>query len=210
MQVKTFHFNKFIENTYLIWDETNECIIIDAGNSTEQENIFLQKHIDENNLKPVAALNTHCHIDHILGIEFLQKTYGIEFWANKKDQYLLDNAEEMAKVYGFTLSPVPQINKNITENDIIKVGNTELKVLEVPGHCSGHLAFYNDENKVIFTGDVLFKETIGRTDLPGGNLDQLLDSIKNKIFTLDSNYTVFSGHGENTSIRHEIANNPFF
>jgi len=210
MQVKTFHFNKFIENTYLIWDETNECIIIDAGNSTEQENIFLQKHIDEKNLKPVAALNTHCHIDHILGIEFLQKTYGIEFWANKKDQYLLDSGQDTANIYGFSLENVPQINKNITEKDIIKFGNTELKVLEVPGHCSGHLAFYNDENKIIFTGDVLFKETIGRTDLPGGDLDQLLDSIKNKIFTLDSNYTVFSGHGENTSIRHEIANNPFF
>jgi len=210
MQIKTFHFNKFIENTYLVWDETNECIIIDAGNSTDQENVFLQKHIDENNLKPVAVLNTHCHIDHILGIIFLQEKYGIEFWANKNDQYLLDNTPQMAEIYGFNMSKIPQINKNITEKDVIKFGNTELKVLEVPGHCSGHLAFYNDKNKAIFTGDVLFKETIGRTDLPGGDLDKLLDSIKNKIFTLDSNYTVFPGHGEHTSIRHEIANNPFF
>ncbi len=90
MQVKIFQFNNFIENTFLVWDETNECIIIDPGNSSEQENNFMQKHIDDNNLKPVAVLNTHCHIDHILGIDFLQKTYGIEFWANEKDQYLLD------------------------------------------------------------------------------------------------------------------------
>ncbi len=113
-------------------------------------------------------------------------------------------------MYGLNLPVTPKIDKNITEKDIVKFGNTELKVLEVPGHCSGHLAFYNETNKVIFTGDVIFKETIGRTDLPGGDLDQLLDSIKNKIFTLDKNFTILSGHGENTSIAHEIANNPFF
>lgn len=209
MKIKIFQFNNFVENTYLVYDQTGECVIIDAGNSTEKENAFLQKHIDTDELKPVALINTHCHIDHIPGIDFLQKTYGVEFWANKKDEYLLSDAIDKAELYGFKDIKLLQINKNLTEQDTVKFGNSELKILEVPGHTLGHLAFYNEENKVVFTGDVLFKQSIGRTDLPGGDLDQLMDSIKNKLFKLDEKFTVFAGHGESTTIGYEKEHNPF-
>jgi glyoxylase-like metal-dependent hydrolase (beta-lactamase superfamily II) len=160
-------------------------------------------------LKPIAIVNTHLHIDHIFGIDYMKKYYKTELWANEKDSYLLDNAQQTAKMFGFEFEQIPVIDKSISEKDEIKFGNSVLKILEVPGHTLGHLAFYSEIDKFVMTGDVLFKDTIGRTDLPGGDLDTLLNSIRTKLLTLGDDYTVFPGHGLSTNIGVEKRENPF-
>lgn len=209
MQIKQLTFNAFFENTYVVFDETNEAIIIDPGMDSDEENQKIVDFINKNNLKPVKIVNTHCHIDHILGIDFLKQTYSIKCYSGKNDKYLLADAIEKATMFGLKLNKTPKIDNYISEKDEITFGNSKLKVLDVPGHTSGHIALYSPEDKFIITGDVLFKDTIGRTDLPGGDLDVLLNSIRNKLLTLDDDYTVFAGHGQSTSIGYEKINNPF-
>ncbi|MBN2662065.1 MAG: MBL fold metallo-hydrolase [Bacteroidales bacterium] len=209
MQIKQLTFNAFFENTYIVFDETNEAIIIDPGMNSDRENQKIVDFINKNNLKPVKIVNTHCHIDHILGIDFLKETYLIECYSGKNDEYLLADAIEKANMFGLKLKKAPQIDNYISEKDEIIFGNSKLKILDVPGHTSGHIALYSLKDKFVITGDVLFKDTIGRTDLPGGDLDQLLNSIRTKLLSLDDEYTVFAGHGEKTSIGYEKLNNPF-
>lgn len=209
MQVNTLIFNDFSENTYVIFDETNEAVIIDPGCFYEKEKNALVQYFERKNLKPVKIINTHCHIDHVLGVDFLKEKYGIEFYASKKDEYIFDFLLVSAKMYGLAVDKAPKIDKYIAEGDIISFGNSELKILDVPGHTLGHIAFYSEKEKFVITGDVIFKDSIGRTDLPGGDLDILLDSIKNKLFLLGEDFTVFPGHGEPTNIGTEMMHNPF-
>lgn len=209
MEVKTFTFNPFYENTFVIYDDSNECVIIDAGCYSEEEQNQLTDFLTENQLKPKYLLNTHCHVDHILGNKYLKSKYDIEFCANQQDVFLLNNAVEHGKMFGFELEQPPKIDKEINEGDIIRFGNSQFDVICVPGHTPGHVAFYSHEDEFVVVGDVLFKGSIGRTDLEGGDYDILMKSIKEKLLTLDDETLVYSGHGGNTTIGIELKNNPF-
>ncbi len=209
MEISKFIFNLFAENTYVLYDETKEAIIVDPGCYSDDEKESIINFIEKNNLKPIAIVNTHCHVDHILGVNFLKNYFNIDFWANKKDKYLLDSVAEIAEVYEFEIENKPEIDRHISASDEIKFGNSKLKILEVPGHTSGHLAFFSPEDKFVLTGDVLFKDTIGRTDLPGGNLDLLMNSIFTQILPLGDEVEILSGHGASSSIGAERKDNPF-
>ena len=210
MEIKTFTFNQFLENTIIVSDSTNECIIIDPGCYNDEEKKILENYIIKNNLNPVKLINTHCHIDHILGNNFVSRNWGIDLEINEKDLDLLNNADQIAKIYGFTnyeRSPMPK--KFINEDDIINFGISELKVIFTPGHAPGHISLYSEKDNLIISGDVIFQNSIGRTDLPGGDFNTLINSIKNKILSLDDNVIIYCGHGPNTTVGNERRNNPF-
>ena len=207
--VKQFVFNPFAVNTYIISDESNKCVIIDAGCAGEAEQTTLTNYIEENKLEPTALLNTHCHVDHVSGLSYLKSKYSLDFYANDNDNYLLDAAVASGSVYGMEIDQPPKIDKILNDGDIFEFGNSKLDVIHVPGHSRGSLAFYSDADKILFSGDVLFNGSIGRTDLEGGDLDQLLSSIKDKLFGLAEDVEVLSGHGPSTTIGIEINSNPF-
>jgi len=171
IKVTVFAFNPFQENTYVLFDETKECVIIDPGCNSEDERKRLDAYIAENNLKPVKILNTHCHVDHMLGVVYLKEKYGMSFHYHKEDDYLIPGAVEHGRMFGFELQQPPQADEYLEEAKNVKFGNSELEVLHVPGHCKGHVAFYAKEEQFLFAGDVLFAGSIGRTDLPGGDYD---------------------------------------
>jgi len=210
MQIQVFTFNQFFENTIIVFDKTKECVIIDPGCYTISEKDTLQKYISTNNLIPVKLINTHCHIDHILGNNFIAKTYDIELEMNANDMELIKSSNEIAQLYGFTdyeMSPLPK--KFLNEGDTLEFGNSQFKILFTPGHAPGHISLYSEKDGLLISGDVLFNNSIGRTDLPGGNYDLLIESIKNKILTLNDNTIVYCGHGPSTTIGNERLNNPF-
>ena len=210
MQIQVFTFNQFFENTIIVFDKTKECVIIDPGCYTISEKDTLQKYISTNNLIPVKLINTHCHIDHILGNNFIAKTYDLELEMNANDMELIKSSNEIAQLYGFTdyeMSPLPK--KFLNEGDTLEFGNSQFKVLFTPGHAPGHISLYSEKDGLLISGDVLFNNSIGRTDLPGGNYALLIESIKNKILTLNDNTIVYCGHGPSTTIGNERLNNPF-
>jgi hydroxyacylglutathione hydrolase len=209
MKIKQFTFNPFFENTYLLYDETNECVIIDPGCSQIEEYNELKKFIEKEGLTPVRLLNTHSHIDHIFGNRFVADTYKLELEAHEKESDHIKNADSYAGMFGMPSPNTPAISKYINEGDAIVFGNTNLEVLFTPGHSPGHVVFYNPQQKVIIGGDVLFRESIGRTDLPGGDYNTLIQSIKNKLFVLEDDITVYPGHGMPTTIGYEKRYNPF-
>ena len=210
VNVKVFVFNPFQENTYLLYDNTRECIIIDAGCYEAFEKQEIVNFIEENQLKPVKLYNTHCHIDHFLGTSFLVKKYNIGFDAHEKGRSFIKNAFKSASAFELQIEKPAEITGFINEGDIIKFGNTILHVLYTPGHADGSVCFVNKSDKFVITGDVLFNRGIGRTDFPTGNYELLIDSIKNKLFTLDDDYIVYPGHGPTTTIGDEKEYNPFF
>ena len=210
MQIQVFTFNQFFENTIIVFDKTKECVIIDPGCYTISEKDTLQKYISINNLIPVKLINTHCHIDHILGNNFIAKTYDLELEMNANDMELIKSSNEIAQLYGFTdyeMSPLPK--KFLNEGDTLEFGSSQFKILFTPGHAPGHISLYSEKDGLLISGDVLFNNSIGRTDLPGGNYDLLIESIKNKILTLNDNTIVYCGHGPSTTIGNERLNNPF-
>ena len=207
--IKEFVFNTFAINTYILSDETKKCIIIDPGCSTKAEEDKLSDYINENNLEPVAIVNTHFHVDHVAGVYYTKNKYNIDVYGNENDKYLVDAAIDSGKIYGMEIKENPSIDKFLNNGDTYKFGNSELNVILVPGHTKGSLAFYSEKDNFVIAGDVLFNGSIGRTDLAGGDLDELLKSIKEKLFTLDPNTTVYSGHGPETTIGNEINSNPF-
>ena len=210
MQVKALTFNPFQENTYIIYDETKECIIIDPGCYEEKEEIQLKSFIDENMLTPVKLINTHCHIDHVLGNKFVSDIWDIELYIHKVDLPLLENAGNIGKMYGFENyegSPYP---KHFLEGESnVVFGNSELEIIFTPGHAPGHICLYSENDKFIIAGDVLFNGSIGRTDLPGGDYNTLINSIKTKLLPLDEETIVYCGHGPSTTIGKENETNPF-
>ena len=210
IKVKKFTFNPFQENTYIISNEKKECIIIDPGCSNLNEEKEINFYIENSNLSPKYLLNTHCHIDHILGNNFIAKTYDLELEMNANDMELIKSSNEIAQLYGFTdyeMSPLPK--KFLNEGDTLEFGNSQFKILFTPGHAPGHISLYSEKDGLLISGDVLFNNSIGRTDLPGGNYDLLIESIKNKILTLNDNTIVYCGHGPSTTIGNERLNNPF-
>lgn len=209
MQIEVFTFNFFQENTYLLYDETHECVIIDPGCYNTDEKNHLKGFISKKNLKPVRLLQTHCHIDHILGSAFVSETYQLGLEMHKEDLPVLNAAGLSGDMYGIRIDTPPQPSKLIKEGETIIFGKTELSVLFTPGHSPGSICFYNEKDKIIIAGDVLFKQSIGRTDLPGGDYDTLINSIKDKLFSLGEDITVYPGHGPSTTIAEEKKYNPF-
>lgn len=207
--IKTFVYNSFQVNTYLLYDETREAIIIDPACDSEYEDNQLISYIMENQLVPKCIANTHGHIDHILGVQAISEHFKIPFYIHAGDNFLLDAAVQSAQLYGFNLAQKPEPSKNLSESDNIKFGNSTLNLLHVPGHSPGSIVFYSSQDGFIIAGDVLFAGSIGRTDLPGGNYETLISGIKEKLLTLPQETIVFCGHGNHTSIGHEHDTNPF-
>lgn len=209
LQIKHFEFNPFQENTYVLYDETRACVIIDPGCSNKQEEDQLKKFIADNNLSVTQLVNTHCHIDHVLGNAFVKRTFGVKLFIHKIEEPLLRAVKTYAPNYGFFGYQEAEPDGFISEDDVLQVGNETLKILFVPGHSPGHVAFYHEQSQSLIGGDVLFYNSIGRTDLPGGDYDTLINSIHQKIFTLPDEVTVYCGHGPVTKIGYEKRTNPF-
>lgn len=209
MNIAQLTFNAFQENTYVVWDESGECIIIDAGNNSTAENAKLKNFIAEKGLRPVMAVNTHGHVDHMLGVDFVMKEYGVPFALHSDDAFLIESAPTHGAMYGFNVGEVPAVGIDMKSEGEIKFGNTTLRVIHTPGHTPGHVSLYQPENKILFTGDTLFKESIGRTDLPGGNYTWIMQSIIDKILPLGEEVAIYPGHGPSSSLGHEMLYNPF-
>jgi len=209
MLVTGFTFNAFSENTYVLHDETNECVVIDPGCYDKKEQNILAAFITDKKLKVTALLNTHCHIDHVFGNKFVVDTYQVPFLIHAADLPTLQAVPVYAPSYGFPLYEPAQPTAYLKEGEKVTFGNTRLKILFTPGHAPGHVVFYNEEAKVCIGGDVLFKQSIGRTDLPGGDFDTLIQSIRTQLFTLPNEVKVYPGHGPGTSIGEEKISNPF-
>jgi len=210
MKIKTFTFNPIQENTYLVYDETNEAVVIDAGCISEIEKRALKNYIEDNELTLKRVLNTHLHFDHQFGNKFLYNTFGIKPEAGKEDEYLLENVIAQTRSFGMAVDEEAQpLGGYITDNQEIKFGNTTFKAFHVPGHSPGSMAFYDEKEGVLFAGDVLFRASIGRTDLPKGDYATLINSITDKLLPLPDSTVVYSGHGPATTIGFEKKNNPF-
>jgi len=209
MKVASLQFNPIQENTYVVWDSTGDCIVIDAGNSTERENARLREFIDSRRLRPRMAVNTHGHFDHTLGVQFLKDTYGIPFALSGKDKFLLDNAAASSSVFGVKVGAMPSIDVDLDTAGEVRFGETVLEAIPTPGHTPGHVSLYAPQQKAVFTGDTLFRESIGRTDLPGGDYSWIMRSILERILPLGDEVQVYPGHGEPTTIGHETLYNPF-
>ena len=210
IQIKTFVVNSFQENTFILWeDESLEALIFDAGCYEDQEFSTIENFISENNLKPIGLINTHCHIDHILGVSYFKSKYGIDFRAHPEEEKLANKAPLMGEIFGLKLKSVPVIDSFIAHGDEIRIGEFSLLAIHVPGHSSGSLTFYSKESGFALTGDALFQGSIGRTDLPGGDYDQLISSIKNNLLVLPPETVIYPGHGPSSTIAEEIESNPF-
>ena len=209
IQIERFTFNTFQVNTYVLYDETNEAVIVDAACYEPFEKKGLDDFIHDSGLKIVRNINTHSHIDHILGNQHILEKYGIRPEYHQAGLPFLMEAKGIATNFGYTIHEVPEAAAYFNEGDVIRFGNSSLEVLYTPGHADGSVCFYSPEDGFVITGDVLFKDTVGRTDLPSGDFDKLMDSIKNKLFTLPEDTVVYPGHGQETSIGYEMANNPF-
>ncbi len=208
--VAKFTFNPFQENTYLVYDETKECIIIDPGTFTDEEKKQLADFIASAGLKPVRLINTHCHLDHVFGNKFVAETWNIGLEIHEGELPVLQAVPQICAFYGLPqpeLSPEP--TNFIKPGDKITFGNSSLDVFFTPGHSPASISFYSKAGNFVIAGDVLFRQSIGRTDLPGGDLQTLLDSIRTQLFPLGDDVKVYSGHGEDTTIGYEKANNPF-
>ncbi len=207
--IKRFTFNHFQINTFVLSDESGECVIIDPGMQGDAEEAEISEYISSNNLVPKMMLLTHAHIDHIVGNSYVADTYNLELTAHKDGVPFLDGAEAYASTFGLTLKKAKPIDIFIDESNTIKFGNSELKVLFTPGHANGSLCFYSSKDGFVITGDVLFNQSIGRTDLKTGNYDLLQKNIWEKLFTLPNDTVVYPGHGIETQIGYEKMHNPF-
>jgi glyoxylase-like metal-dependent hydrolase (beta-lactamase superfamily II) len=191
-------------NNYLIVNNKRQAILIDCTSSKE-----IIGFIKNNDLELVYILLTHCHVDHVCGVNSVYNNFKCKVMLNEKEFYHLNKSKLIYRVYGFEEEPNIYEYELLNEGDIVKIEDFELRVLFTPGHTLGSLSFYNQKNNILFTGDVLFYESIGRTDLPGGDFNLLIKTIKEKIFKLPDNTLIFPGHYISTTIFHEKSNNPF-
>ena len=209
MNVKIFEFNPISENTYVAYDETKECVIIDPGCFFPDEKALLLNFILDNDLVVKHLLNTHLHFDHIFGNNFIYEQFHLETEANKGDEFLLEQLPAQLQMFSFRneSAEIPRISKYLNENDVVTFGNQRFIVLEIPGHSPGSIIFYNQDAGCAFVGDVLFRGSVGRTDLAGGSHEQLIAGIKSKLLTLPKETVIYSGHGPLTTIGEEIKSN---
>jgi glyoxylase-like metal-dependent hydrolase (beta-lactamase superfamily II) len=209
MNIKTFVFNSFQVNTYLIHNN-NEAIIIDPACYSEEEKRSLLEYVDKMKLSVKMAINTHAHVDHILGNAFVKETFNCLLYAHKDSEMYFKQAPSYASVFGLDASDIGLPDENLQEGQQMNFGETSFQVIYSPGHAEGSICLYFAKENILFSGDVLFKEGIGRSDLPGGNHDLLIQNIESKLFTLPAETTVYPGHGPSTTIGEEKENNPFF
>jgi glyoxylase-like metal-dependent hydrolase (beta-lactamase superfamily II) len=210
LKIKNFMFNLFQENTYIVWcNETNECAIIDPGCSNESENSVLKNFVEGNNLTVKYLLNTHCHIDHVLGNKFVKDLYNPDYLVPEKDKILLEHFDRQTEMIKIDIENPPIPEKFIDESTEIKIGKLIPQFLFTPGHTPGEVCIYFNTEKVCITGDVLFKRSIGRSDLWGGDYATLLNSIENELMTLEDDVIIYPGHGNSSTIGDERKYNPF-
>lgn len=209
IHIQGFTFGPFEENTFILHDETKECIIIDPGCSTRAEQSELDQFIKDEGLKPVKLINTHCHIDHVMGNTFVAKKYNIGLEIHEEALGTLRSLPQVSNLYGLNAEESVEPSSYIKEGDKVVFGQSSMDVLFTPGHAPGSICLVSHPDKFVIAGDVLFYGSIGRTDLPGGDMDLLLKNIREKLFTLPDDYIVFSGHGQETEIGFEKKNNPF-
>ena len=209
MKLKSFVFNAFQVNCFVLYDDSSECIIVDASCYEEDEYNSLFSFIEKNSLKPKALLNTHGHVDHLTGTKRVCEKYGINFFMHRGDNSLLENAVLHGKIFGFSIQPPPEPHGWIADGDFFSFGNSGITAWHAPGHSPGSLIFYEKDSKILITGDVLFAGSIGRTDLSGGNFNTLIDSINTKILILPDDTQIFPGHGPASFVGIEKEQNPF-
>lgn len=209
LKIEKFVVNPLGENSYIVSDGTGECIFIDPGFYYGEEHDEVKDYIQENRLRPVKITNTHCHFDHIMGVEFVRNEFKVPFYAHAGDGFWVEKAVSQGEMFGFEMNPVLPPDGFLAENDFVDFGNTRLQIIHIPGHSPGHVVFYSEMDKILIAGDVLFYGSIGRTDLPGGNYDTLISNIKNKLFILPDDTVVYCGHGPETTIGFEKRTNPF-
>lgn len=209
MELAVFVFSDWSENTYVLFDETGECCIIDPSCIRASEQKTLSDFITGKALKPVKLVNTHCHIDHVLGNSYVSETYGLPLVAHKDERVVLKSMADVARMYNVPYTPSPDITEFLDEGDVLSFGNTKLEVLFTPGHSPASISFFHRPSMQLIGGDVLFDGSIGRTDLPGADHATLISSIKNKFFPLGDEVKVYSGHGPSTTIGKERKTNPF-
>jgi hydroxyacylglutathione hydrolase len=209
LQVKTFCFSPFQENTYVVSDEVSNCVIIDPGCYDAAEEQELSDYIRKAELKPLHLLNTHGHVDHVFGNKYVAETYGLKPEIHRKDLPVLDSLLQVSRLYNLKAQASPQPGVFLEEGDQIRLGKSVLDIVFTPGHSPGSICFICHPQQLVIGGDVLFRDSIGRTDLPGGDHETLLESIRKKLFTLPDDYTVYPGHGIPTTIGHEKKHNPF-
>jgi len=208
LHVQSFTFNPFQENTYIVYSDNGDAVIIDPGCSKTDEEMELSGFIESKNLRVLALLNTHAHIDHILGNAFVMEKYGVDLYLHPADLTTLQSGIQSAMIFGvsnYKESPTP--TRWLEDKQELRWGNIELQTLYTPGHSMGHVVFYNEENSFVINGDVLFQGSFGRVDLPGGDLQTLKKSIFNVMFKLPESTKVFCGHGANTTIEVEKKSN---
>jgi glyoxylase-like metal-dependent hydrolase (beta-lactamase superfamily II) len=210
IQVHCFEFSPFAENTYVLSAPSGECLIIDPGCYTATEEITLKQFIENSAFTPKALLNTHAHIDHIFGNRFVKDTWKLPLYLSDLDIPLFERADQMAALWGLSFAGSPHPDENLVHGQILQLADDELEVRFVPGHAPGHMVFVSHSNEFAICGDTLFAGSIGRTDLPGGNHELLLQSIREQLFTLPDHYTLYPGHGPSTTVGAERKSNPFF
>ena len=209
IKIKQFIFNPFRENTYLLYDHTGSCAIVDAGCYETKEEFRLKDFIEKEGLIPKILINTHGHIDHTLGAQFVRKTWHIPLSVHSSDAYLINNMLQQGRMFGFDATPVSGAEIALEERTTLTFGETELHLIFTPGHTPGGVCLHLPEEKILFTGDTLFAGSIGRTDLPGGDYDQLMDSLHQRLLSLPPDTRVYPGHGSATTLGDELAGNPF-
>src|SRR5258708_2856264 len=207
--IKVLTFNAVQENTYVLYNESQECIIIDPGCYSDEEKYVLQSFIRDNGLRPAMLLNTHCHLDHVFGNKFIAEEYGLTLQIHKHEEEVLQMAPASGLMFNLPFDNYTGELIFLKDGDVISLHGDFLQVIEAPGHSPGSICFYCDKQKFIIGGDVLFYQSIGRTDLPGGSHESLIKNIKEKLFVLPSEVTVHPGHGPATTIGEEIKYNPY-
>jgi len=209
MFIKKFTFNPVEVNAILLWDDSLECVIIDPACYFPHEEQKLKLFIETHNLNPVKLLNTHGHFDHLMGNRFVEKTWGLASEIHKEDNYLVEQAINQSMLFGMSIQKPQLPGRFLVDGEILNFGNSMLKVIFVPGHSPGGVAFYSEVNHLLIAGDILFYGSVGRTDLPRGNFELLIKGIKEKLMVLDPQVKVYCGHGPETTIGEEKSNNPF-
>lgn len=210
IQIIQFCFGPFQENTYVLFTEGSQnSIVIDPGMSNQQEEQIFEETLLHFNLIPSHIYNTHCHIDHIMGVAFLQKKFNTPFHHHPKEESNIHRSEQMSALWGIPYMAPIEKGIALIDGEQFSINDCPFNIIDVPGHAEGHVAFIQQECGIILSGDVLFKESIGRTDLPGGSIDILEKSVRH-LYQLPNEFEIFSGHGSNTTIGHEKKFNPFF